>query len=311
MASNHGSTRALEAKAGIARSRGAQGHVARMSYENPPVPHEVNVSRESTLAQFLRLCAGLAVVIALASAVLWVAGGWLARLVPYSTERSMVGARVFGLDLLGEGDAAGDPADHARIEAYLQSLASRLGAVMELPEGMAPIAHFAEADLPNAFATLGGHLIVTRGLYRRMPSENALALVLAHEIGHLRARDPISAIGGGASVALLMALLAGDGHALLPQFARLVTLGYSRQVERRADDAALEAVIALYGHARGSEAVFRILAEHRGPAGLGEGPTLFSTHPADAARIARMEAAAAAAGADAVLTPLQVAAREP
>lgn len=276
-----------------------------MSYENPPVPHEVNVSRESAIAQFLRLCAGIALCIGLASALLWVAGGWLARLVPYSSERSMVGDRVFGLDLVA--DAGTDRPGHARIEAYLQSLAERLGAVMDLPEGMQPTVHFAEADLPNAFATLGGHLVVTRGLYRHMPSENALALVLAHEIGHLRARDPISAIGGGASVALLMAVLAGDGHALLPQVARLVTLGYSRRVERRADEAALAAVLALYGHARGSEQVFHILAGHRAE-GLGQGPTLFSTHPADEARIARMEAAAAAAGTNAVLTPLQVAA---
>lgn len=276
-----------------------------MSYENPPVPHEVNVSRESAIAQFLRLCAGIALCIGFASAVLWIAGGWLARLVPYSTEQSMVGSRVFGLDLLGGDDADSGTGDHARIEAYLQSLASRLAAVMDLPDGMAPTVHLAEQDLPNAFATLGGHLIVTRGLYRHMPSENALALVLAHEIGHLHARDPISAIGGGASVALLMALLAGDGHALLPQLSRFVTLGYSRRVERRADDAALAAVLALYGHARGTDAVFRVLAEQR--PGVGQGPTLFSTHPADAARIARMESAAAAAGPESVLTPLQVA----
>lgn len=277
----------------------------RMSYENPPVPHEVNVSRESALAQFLRLCAGIGLCIVFASALLWVAGGWLARRIPYSAEQALVGAHAFGFDLLDESAAGGG--DDARIEAYLQALAARLAAVMDLPEGMAPNVHLARSDLPNAFATLGGHLIVTRGLYRRMPSENALALVIAHEIGHLRARDPISAVGGGASVALLMALLAGDGHALLPQLARLVTLGYSRQVERSADDAALAAVLALYGHARGTEAVFRVLAEHRAPAGLGEGPTLFSTHPADAARIARMEAAAAQAPADAALTPLQVA----
>ena len=36
-----------------------------MSYENPPVPHEVNVSRESPLAQFLRLCAGIGLCMAL------------------------------------------------------------------------------------------------------------------------------------------------------------------------------------------------------------------------------------------------------
>lgn len=275
-----------------------------MSYENPPVPHEVNVSRESPLAQFLRLCAGIGLCIVIGSALLWLTGGWLARRIPYATEQAMVGSRVIGYDLLDAGDGEAPDAAHARIESYLAELVARLAPRMDLPEGMVPIVHLADSDTPNAFATLGGHLIVTQGLYRRMPSENALALVLAHELGHLRARDPISAIGGGASIALLMAVLAGDGHGLLPQLARLVTLGYSRAVERRADEAALAAVISLYGHARGTDAVFRVLADHR--IGPGQGPTLFSTHPADAARIARMEAAAAATPSDAVLTPLEV-----
>ena len=74
----------------------------------------------------------------------------------------------------------------------------------------------APSNVPNAFATLGGHIAVTSGLYRRMPSENALALVLAHEIAHVSARDPISALGGSATLALLVALAVVAGSARFP-----------------------------------------------------------------------------------------------
>jgi beta-barrel assembly-enhancing protease len=162
---------------------------------------------------------------------------------------------------------------------------------MDLPQGMRPVVHWSDTDVPNAFATLGGHLVVTRGLYERMPSENALAMVLAHELAHLRGRDPISAVGGTASLAVLLALLGGDAEQLLPHVAQAVQLGYSRRAERRADEAALAAVTARYGHAGGAAAVFEVLAGYAGPL-RDATPTLLSTHPADEERIERLRQAA-------------------
>jgi len=271
-----------------------------MIYENPPVPHEVNVGRESALREFLRLAAGLALAMAVAASILWAAGGWLARRIPFATEAAWVGDAVIGIDDAG---AAGPPG----LRAYLQELADALAARMDLPAGMRVKVHVADSEVANAFATLGGHVVVTRGLYRRMPNENALSLVLAHEIGHLRERDPISALGGGATLTLLFALVGGDAGALLPKAARLVTLGHSRSAERRADRLALAALRARYGHARGAGDVFRILARARDEVMPGRLPTLLSTHPADEERIARMQAAEDEAGPDATTTPLRIA----
>ena len=261
-----------------------------MQFENPPVDHEVNVSRESVLAEFVRLCAGLVIVFALLAACLYVAGGWLARRVPFSFEHRIAGDRVLGIELYKPDSAA--RAGDAALEAYLQTLVDRLSAGMQMPPDMRLKVHLADSDVPNAFATLGGHIVVTRGLYRRMPSENALALVLAHEIAHQRARDPISAIGGGASVALVMAVLSGDGNTLLPEIGQLVSLGYSRSAETQADDAALEGLRKTYGDARGADGVFEVLSGYRREIGFPDVPTLLSTHPADAERIERMRAAA-------------------
>jgi predicted Zn-dependent protease len=46
----------------------------------------------------------------------------------------------------------------------------------------------------NAFATSGGHILVTRGLIASAKSEDALAGVLAHEIAHIQLQHSIKAI---------------------------------------------------------------------------------------------------------------------
>ncbi|TAH43821.1 MAG: M48 family metallopeptidase [Elusimicrobia bacterium] len=272
-----------------------------MSWENPPVPHEVNVSRESVLAEFLRLLAGLGICVLILAAVLYLAGGWLARWVPFSTEAAWVGDRVIGLSNVVEAPA---DAEHTRILERLRTLTARVAANMDLPQGMSVRVHLSDNDVPNAFATLGGHLVVNRGLYRRMPSENALALVIAHEVGHIKARDPIAAVGGGASLALLMVALGGDARSLAPGIARLVQLGYSRQAESAADTEALLGLQRMYGHAGGAAAVFEVLDDYGREHREITMPTLLSTHPADARRIQRMREAAGQWNGTPALVPL-------
>ena len=273
-----------------------------MSYENPEVPHEVNVSRDNPVLEFLRLAAGLALVMLGLSAVLYFSGGWLARYIPVSVEYDWVGNTVFGIPIEGPAELAPDSSQHATVEAYIQRLTGVLAAHGDLPEGMTITAHYTALDQPNAFATLGGHIVITRGLYERMPSENALATVIAHEIGHVKARDPIAALGGAASFTVLFALLSGDAQALTPYLAQVVQLGYSRQAETRADRTAVQMLRAYYGHAGGAAAVFEVLREARDPLHRNQ-PTLLSTHPADEARISSM--AAAAKDWDEIRSPLR------
>ena len=130
---------------------------------------------------------------------------------------------------------------------------------------------------------------MTSELYRLMPSENALAIVLAHEIAHVKARDPISSLGSGASLALVFALVSGEADGLAPRLAGLVQLGYSRSVERRADLEAVAALRAHYGHAGGGASLFEVLAENQHPVAASV-PTFLSTHPADAERIDELHA---------------------
>lgn len=267
-----------------------------MSYENPPLPEGINVSGQSVVRELLRFGAALVLIVAAFGATVHSGGGWLARKIPFATELSWVGDTVVGVDIADASDA------HAKsIQTYLEDLTTQVAAHMQLPEGMRVHVHYSESEAPNAFATLGGHIVVTRGLYQLMPSENALATVIAHEIAHVRARDPIAAIGGATSLALLVAVIGGDASGLAPQIARGVQLGYSRHAESLADEGAIAALKARYGHAGGASSVFEALAGTR--LSMLNVPTLLSTHPLDDARIERMRLAAQ--GWDASAVPLR------
>ena len=163
---------------------------------------------------------------------------------------------------------------------------------MRLPADMTIRVHFADVDAPNAFATLGGHVVVTRGLYAGWRARTRSRWCSPTRSATCCHRDPIAALGGGASLALLLAIAGGDVESLAPQVASLVQRGYSRDAERLADEAALGALERFYGHAGGAADVFRELAAARTLAS--RTPTLLSTHPTDAERIARLEAAARA-----------------
>ena len=77
-------------------------------------------------------------------------------------------------------------------------------------EGMAVTVHYDPAGTVNAFATAGGNLVFYRGLLERMPHENALAMVVAHEIAHVLHRDPLAALGGGVASTVALLVLTGN-----------------------------------------------------------------------------------------------------
>jgi len=265
-------------------------------YENPEIPEGINYSREHPLREFALLASAVLAAVVVLVAALALSAEHLARLVPFQLERAL--AERAGQRLL-PAPPAGAAAPR---RAYLQALAERLGGALELPADMPITVHYLDDDTVNAFATLGGNIFVYRGLFERLEHENALAMVLAHEIAHVRHRDPIVAIGRGLTVTLALASLAGltdtalvdrlVGHAGM-----LTTLGFSRRQEARADAAALIALQRIYGHAGGAQALFETLAASAGR----EPPTFFSTHPLSARRIERITRSANARGP---LTPI-------
>lgn len=90
----------------------------------------------------------------------------------------------------------------------------------------------------NAFALPGGQIILFRGLLRAADSPEALAGVLAHEIGHVAARDPTRLTLRSAGTAGMIGLLLGDFTGATVTVAlseALLRSGYQREAEAAAD----------------------------------------------------------------------------
>ncbi len=273
-----------------------------MKFRNVKVPEGINVSRHNPLGDLAILSAGAAAVFVVLAVALWYLGGALARYMPVSWENALADT-VIGENAEWAGDAG------TAVEAELQSLAGRLAAHMDLPEDMRLRVHFIDSEIVNAAAWLGGHVFVFRGLIERMPDENALAMVMGHEIAHAANRDAAGNLGGALLLQLALGLVLGNAPASLEQIAfgpnALILLRFSRDAERRADTDALAALAGLYGHTAGSGTLFGIFLDMASEQG-GTAPELLSSHPLSENRIARAKRTAEARGwpLDGPATPL-------
>ncbi|MDR3054710.1 MAG: M48 family metallopeptidase [Zoogloeaceae bacterium] len=269
-------------------------------YSNPPVPHEVNVSEKTPLRDFLRLALGTCLLTVAVVMVVFFATRLFAPKIPFRYEAALneAVARQFT-----HNNAAS--ACQKASEAALQTLADELARTMALPPEMRVHVHLRQDAEPNAFATLGGNVMLNRGLLTHIQSENALAMVLAHEIAHIQHRDPIVSIGGGVAVAVLFSALMGnsDGGALVGWAIGLTQMSFSREQESAADEAALAALQKRYGYTNGADEFFTYITQKHPE--ISRIPAFLSTHPTPPERVKRIQSGFAPALPD--LTPLPAA----
>jgi predicted Zn-dependent protease len=79
--------------------------------------------------------------------------------------------------------------EDARIESYLTEIAGRLSPGARLDEAFLPIrVQVLDTNVPNAYATPGGRLYLSRGMVALAENEAQIAAAIAHEIAHVEAR---------------------------------------------------------------------------------------------------------------------------
>jgi Zn-dependent protease with chaperone function len=147
----------------------------------------------------------------------------------------------------------------------------------------------ADSKVPNAMAFPGGLIIVTQGLLDQVESENELAFVLGHELGHFKNRDHIRALGRGVVLSLVFAVVTGNDVAGIGIKAADLTLrSFSRGQETAADRFGLRMVNAEFGHVDEAWRLFeRWDVEDTDFIDL---VTYLSTHPETGDRIVEMKA---------------------
>lgn len=196
------------------------------------------------------------------------------------------------------------PAGRETVDAYLNRVGQTLARFSDRPDTFAGY-HFLllETDEINAFAAPGGLIFVSRGMLRCCRTEDALAAVLAHEIGHVQLKHGLKAIRQS-RVTAAFAILAQEGAKTmgsreLQDLTRtfedtlgditqsLVKKGYGTAQEKEADKVALRILRRAGYNPAGLLAVLDALQQR----GVSDKKGFFKTHPDVADRLADARAA--------------------
>ena len=133
-------------------------------------------------------------------------------------------------------------------------------------------------DEINAFASFGGKIMIPSEVIRELGSENELSFLLAHELSHIRHRDPLRSLISKSPLLILDSVFG-------IQLSSITDITYGKAIETRADREAAEAIVQKYGHAGGIDHFFEVLQNEPWV----EWFTLFSDHPQTASRIAAVK----------------------
>jgi len=196
------------------------------------------------------------------------------------------------------------PAENAAATRYLNTLGLAVAQASAAPETYGGW-HFVllDSDEVNAFAAPGGFIFITRGLYQSCRTEEQLAAVVGHEVGHVTLKHGLSAIKTsrlteafaiigteavkeftGANLAKLTEAFAGTVDDIIDQ---MVSLGYSRWQEYAAD---AEGGRIAYRAGYNPAGLAEFLQTLQARAAKADKKGFFSTHPPAADRREKVEA---------------------
>lgn len=145
--------------------------------------------------------------------------------------------------------------------------------------------HVRKTSSINALALPGGHIIVFTELLEKITSENELAFVFAHEMGHYANRDHLRGVGRAFVFITISTFLFGTDSNISQMLAHalnITELSFSRKQETRADEFALELLNCAYGNVAGATDFFKRLPKEQDPGKIGH---YFASHPENLKRI--------------------------
>ncbi|MCE9520240.1 MAG: M48 family metallopeptidase [Verrucomicrobia bacterium] len=143
----------------------------------------------------------------------------------------------------------------------------------------------ADRQVVNAFALPGGQVFMTEALYRMLGSEDEIAGVLGHEIGHVVGRHSSEQIAkgnlfNGITNAIVIGASGSQGGYDAARAAQMVnqiiTLKYSRSDESEADKLGVRFLIE---SGYNPEALIRVMEVLKKASGGSHQPEIMSTHP--------------------------------
>lgn len=247
-----------------------------MKYTPRPAKHNHNVTEVSPIQELLVLLGGLLAIIIIAYVLLGISADLLVSHISPVSEQKLASILPFNFDTENQQNEK---------ELWLQQLVDTMeeNGCATLPY---PITvHISDKEIINAMALPGGHIVVFSGLLKIVTSENEMAFVLAHELGHFNNRDHLRGLGRGIVFAFISTMIgSSDGSIarLAGKTLQVTESGFSREQESAADAFALQTLNCVYGHVGGATDFFNHMPKNLDPGHLGH---YFASHPENGKRI--------------------------
>ena len=186
------------------------------------------------------------------------------------------------------------PCDDKVALSHLQVISHRLLAATD-QKNMTVDIHFFKSSTPNAFSLPGQKIAVLSGFLHDAQSENEIAAVMAHEMGHIIKRDALEAFVESQGIGAIITLIgSSNSYGELTKFASLMqSMNYSRQKEFNADEYGAKLLIKAGYSPKGLSAfLLRMDKEHPLLGGRAaeyeEYLEFLSTHPDTKERVRRL-----------------------
>lgn len=246
-----------------------------MEYSNPELPEDINTSKSSPLKEFFILTVGLMAIVFLIAYTLILVVDNFADKIPFALEKALP---ISGFI---------EKQNSEKLSPYLESVSQKVIKSFNLPEEMEITVHYVNDDTVNAFATLGGHIVLYRGLLEKLKHEDEIAMVIAHEVAHIKYRHPILSASHGIVVGLVLSIISSSsGESVVSDLmgtTGMATLTkFSREFEYQSDKDAINSLIKIYGHAGGALGLFKVFESEFGKDKSFE---FLATHPLTKNRI--------------------------
>ncbi len=226
-----------------------------------------------------RKIAGLLVSLTLLACI----AGWLpqAEAALISTKEEIEIGRRVAMDLETKYGLVTDPELQARV--------ARIGAKIAAASDRQDIQYSFKVlnnKEVNALALPGGFVYLFKGLVDYMPSDEELAGIIGHEVGHISKRHTVRQLEKSLGMSILFGVLFGDRGVILQNLAyNAIMAGYSRGDEREADQLGFQHTVRAgynpYSMLMGLQKLNDLSS--KGNYGL------FSTHPEPEARVSLVQ----------------------
>lgn len=239
----------------------------------------VNVTPTHPLKELAILLGGLTGIIVVAYILLGFLVDVMVPRISHQTEKQL--AHLF-IGMVKEGKDL--PAKTTAVQSLVDALQERC---VRLPYTFR--VHVQKAATINAMALPGGQILIFTGLLEKVGSENELAFILSHEMGHYAHRDHLRGFGRAMVFMTVTASLFGADSGIsriVGQAVNLTEMSFSRSQETWADEFALDTLNCYYGHVAGATDFFRNIPKAQDPGVFGH---YFASHPENKRRIAHLE----------------------